>query len=180
MRKRVQVLAVLVALVALVGCKEQPKIVVALGVVGNVFTLAQDDLPSLQVAGVLTAADVKAFGNWLTAGQTLLAQGQTCVNGLGASGSASALAACVNAFATGLLSPAEQANLRIISPGAQKKVTLYVTAIVLATNFAAQIVNAVQSQTPPVGSTAAAENQPSREDIHELAVRLRLSPTYGY
>jgi len=177
--RKVSVSAVAVlSIFALVGCQQQPKVVAALGVVGQILTLAQDDLPTLQVTGVLTSADVTNFGNWLAAGQTLLGQAQGCVNGLGSGGSASALAACVNTFATGLISPTEQAQLRIISPGAQKKVTLYVTAVVLAANFAAQIIKATQVQTPTVGTTPAPA--PSTQELHDLRMRLGLSPAYGY
>jgi hypothetical protein len=174
--------AVIVALTlttfGLSGCQQQPKVVAALNVVGQILTLAQDDLPTLQVTGVLTAADVTNFGNWLAAGQTLLGQAQGCVNGLGTGGTAKSLAACVNTFATGLLSPAEQAQLRIISPGAQKKVTLYVTAVVLAVNFTAQIIAATQVTTPTVGTTPAPV--PSTQELHDLRIRLGLSPAYGY
>ena len=173
---------VVVALLAfgVAGCKQQPKVVAALNVVGQLFTITHDDLPALQVAGILTAPDVTAADNWISAGQTLLGQAQTCVGNLGQGGSGSQLATCVSAFATGLVSPQEQAQLRIISPQAQKKVTLYVTAVVLAVNFAAQIVNAIQVQTPPVGSAPSADIQPTREDLHELAARINLSPAYGY
>ena len=175
--KRLGIIGTLVLCLSLGGCKQQPAVLNALAVIGQLLTLAQDDLPSLQVSGVITSGDQVAFGNWLAAGQTLLTQAQTCVSGLGASGSGSALASCVNTFATGLLSPTEQAQLRIISPAAQKKVTLYVTAIVLATNFAAQLINANQSTTPPVGSTAGPA--PTSTELRELRIRLNLSPAYG-
>lgn len=176
--KRVGIFAV-VALLAMgcVGCNPNANVTTALGVVQNVITLAQDDLPALQVAGVLTAGDVTAAGNWLTVAGTFVSQGQSCVTTAGST--TSKIAACVSTIATGLLSPTEQANLRIISPGAQKKVTLYVTAVVLAVNFAAAIVKATQIQPPPVG-TVAQNDQPTREDLHELATRINLSPEYGF
>jgi len=177
--KRAGAFAVL-ALVALgcIGCDKTAAVETALGVVGNVITLAQDDLPALQVAGVLTAGDVIAAGNWLSGASTINGQGETCVNMAGGTGTK--IVACLNAIGTGLLSPAEQANLRIISQGAQKKVTLYVTAVVLAVNFTASIVKATQITPPAVGAAPTAGAQPTRDDLHEIATRLHLSPAYGF
>ena len=169
-----------VALLAMgcIGCNKTQDVLTAIGVTQNVILLAQDDLPSLQAAGILTASDATNFGNWLSGATLILSQGKTCVSGAG--GTTSKIAGCVTAIGTGLTSPAELADLRIISPGAQKKVTLYVTAVILAADFTAQIVNAIQATTPPVGTAPSADAQPSREDLHELADRIHLSPEYGF
>lgn len=153
--KRIGFIAVAVLAFGLGGCKQQPAVLSALNVVQQVISLAQADLPALQVAGTLSQADVTAFGNWLAAANMIVSQGQTCVMGVGAGGATSALANCVNIIGTGLLSPTEQAQLRIISPKAQRNVTIYVTAVVLGVNAVAQIVKATQTATPPVGATVA-------------------------
>ena len=182
--RAIGMLAVVVLLaMSCVGCNPTQSVETALGVVGNVISLAQDDLPSLQVAGVLTAGDVTAAGNWLTGASTLVGQGETCVNVAG--GTTAKISACVSAIGAGLLSPTEQANLRIISPGAQKKVTLYVTAVVLAVNFAASIVkgdtgDAAASRhgadrgrsTDARGSSRARDADPSLAGVRVLTCRL--------
>jgi hypothetical protein len=149
------------------GCNKTQDVLNALGITQQVITIAQDDLPGLQAAGILTQSDVTAAGNWLAGAGTLVTQAEGCVNTAG--GTTAKLAACVNAIGQGLLSPAEQADLRIISPGAQKKVTLYVTAVILGVNAVAVIVNGLATPTPTVGT--ATTELPSKQDIRILALR---------
>jgi hypothetical protein len=171
MKLRIVTLALLaLSTLGLGGCKDQPAVAAALGVVQNVITLAQADLPALQVGGVLTAGDVTAATNWLSAASTIVGQGQTCVAGIGTSGSTSALANCVTTIGTGLLSPTEMAQLRIISPKAQHQITVYVTAVVLGVNLAAQIVKATQTTTPVVGG-GTTPSAVTTQELHILAVR---------
>ena len=176
--KKLGIIGVAVLALGLGGCKQQPDVVAALGIVQQVISLAQADLPALQVAGTLSQADVTAATNWLSAASTIVGQGQTCVAGLGAGGSTAALANCVNTIGTGLLSPTEMAQLRIISPKAQRSVTIYVTAIVLGVNAAAQIVKATQTATPTVG--AAPGVTPTAQEMDDFKARLHLNPAYGY
>ena len=171
--KKVGILAVAVLALGLGGCKQQPAVVSALNVVQQVISLAEADLPALQAAGTLSAADVTAATNWLGVANTLVTQGQACVAGLGASGKAAALASCVNTIGTGLLSPAEIAQLRIISPKAQHSVAIYVTAVVLGVNAVATIVSATQTATPPVGSATSENVSPS--ELRAVALRAGLS-----
>lgn len=166
---------VAVSVLGLGGCDKTTAVLAAIGVYQQVVTIAQADLPTLQASGILTAGDVTAATNWLTVANTLGTQASACVSGAG--GTTSKIVACVNAIGTGLLSPAEQADLRIISPGAQQKVTLYVTAVVLAANGIATIVSAVQTSTPTVGSSSATstDNLPTREELIALAHRAGVS-----
>lgn len=168
--KKLGIIAVAVLLLG--GCKQQPSVVSALNVVQQVIMLAQADLPALQVAGTLSSADMGAITNWLSAASTIVAQGQTCVAGLGAGGATSALANCVNTIGTGLLSPTEMAQLRIISPKAQHSVTIYVTAVVLGVNAVAAIVSATQTATPPVGGATASV---SPDELRTFALRAGVS-----
>jgi hypothetical protein len=84
----------------------------------------------------------------------------------------------VNTIGTGLLSPAEMAYLRIISPKAEAKVGLYVTAVILAVNGAATIVNAIQTPPPSVGNTPIVA--PSAMELDQFKARLHLNPAWGY
>jgi len=167
--RKLLLLVPLLFLVPLSGCNKTADVNAALSVTQQVIVLAQDDLPALQAAGVLTAGDVTAAGNWLATANTLVTQGESCVNTSG--GTTSKIVACVNTIGTGLLSPAEQADLRIISPGAQKKVTLYVTAVILGVNGAAAIVKGLTTPTPVVGS-ATTNDRPTKQDILALAYRV--------
>lgn len=171
--KRIRLIAVAVLALGMGGCKQQPAVVSALKIVQQVISLAQADLPALQIVGTLNAADETAVQGWLSAASTIVGQGQTCVNGLGNGGTTAALANCVNTIGTGLLSPAEMAQLRIISPKAQHSVAIYVTAVVLGVNAVAQIVQATQTATPTVGG-ASAENV-SPDELRTFALRAGIS-----
>ncbi len=171
--KRIGLIAVAVLALGLGGCKQQPAVVSALNIVQQVISLAQADLPALQIAGTLSAGDETAVQGWLSAASTIVGQGQTCVNGLGTGGTTAALANCVNTIGTGLLSPAEMAQLRIISPKAQHSVAIYVTAVVLGVNAVATIVSATQTATPPVGSATSENVSPS--ELRAVALRAGLS-----
>src|SRR6202453_3537281 len=118
----------------LAGCSTYNSLTSALNVVGQVISLAQADLPALESAGTLTPGDATSFGDWLNGASLLLAQTNSCVATVGSKGTKASFVPCITAFGTGLLSPAEMADLRIISPGAQKQVAIYVTAVVLAAN----------------------------------------------
>jgi hypothetical protein len=177
--KRAGIFAVIVlAGFGLCGCNEQQKVLTGLSIAGQVLTIAQDDLPALQAAGTLTPADTIAVNDWINGGQTLLSQATTCVTGLGTTAKGTAIAVCVNTFGQGLLAPAEMQDLRIVSAQAQKKVTLYVTAFILAANAAGIIVNAIQIQTPVVGSTPTPG--PSTEELREFRIHAGISAAYGY
>jgi hypothetical protein len=187
MKPRIALVAlVAISALGLGGCKEQPQVLAALNTVQQVITLAQTDVPSLVVAGTITQADATAISTWLGAASSLDAQGITCVTALGASGSASAIATCVNTIGTGLLSPTEMAQLRIISAKAQHSLAIYVTAVVLGVNAAAEIVNAIQTATPTVGASPTTELVNPAE-VHATLVRsgvagdaLRCAERMGY
>lgn len=166
----------LFAAIGVTGCDKTASVQAALTVAGQVVTLAQADLPALVAAGTLTAADATAAGNWLSGASTFISQGNACVGSSG--GTLAKIQACVNTIGTGLLSPAEMADLRIISPKAEQKVALYVTAVILAVNGAATIVNAVQTTAPAVGNTPIVA--PSAQELDQFKARLHLNPAWGY
>jgi hypothetical protein len=182
--KKLGILGVAVlAAFGLGGCSKQQDVATAIAVYQQVVALALDDLPALQAAGILTPSDVTAATNWLNGATALGTQATTCVNASG--GTSSVIVGCVTAIGTGLESASEQADLRIISPGAQKKVTLYVTAVVFAANGIQAVVNIVKTAVPPVGSTAAPAAPASTEDLQDFQHRLpaptqRLIQAFGY
>jgi hypothetical protein len=152
------------------GCSTQSKVSADLAIIGTVIGLAQSDIPSLVSAGKLSASDGTALGDYLGGADALLGQAQVCVNTLGSGGKAVDLLSCVNDFGVGLLSPSEQADLRLISPAAQSQVTIYVTAIVLADNVAIALLGGTPVAIPVVGSAPAA----SAADMAAFKVRLHL------
>jgi hypothetical protein len=160
---------------ALCGCSAFNDTLNGLNVVGQIVAVAQADLPALQAAGTFSAADETAAQNWLSGVASIQAQAVSCVNTIGSKGAKSAFAGCVTAIGTGLLSPTEMAQLRILSPKAQKQVTIWVTAVVLATNAVAAIVNAAPTVTPAIVLPPA-----STQELNEFKSRLNLDPAWGY
>lgn len=127
----------------------------------------------LQVASAETAAipaaDQAAYTNFVTLGQTLEGQLQKCIaaadSGMKKSGK---YLACFNGFATGLNSPAEMAQLRILAPDTQKKVQLYLTAITVAVNTAVAAFGGTQSAPPSITQS------PSKADLEQLRLDAHL------
>lgn len=172
MKLRIATLALLaISTLGITGCNKTASVQTALNIASQVLTLAQDDIPSLQVSGILTSGDAVAFGNWIAGAKALVTQADTCVGASG--GTTSVIVGCVNTIGAGLLSPAEQADLRIISAKAQAKVSLYVTAFVLAVNAVAVIVNAPSAPTPTVG--VAESTTPTRQELMAFAHRAGVS-----
>jgi hypothetical protein len=159
----------------LVACQEQPKVLAALGVVQNVIAVAQADLPGLQVSGVITQAGETAAESWLTGASSIVGEGITCVTGLGSSGSGTAIASCVTTIGTGLISPTQEAQLRIVDAKSQHNVQIYVTAVILGVNLAAEIVNAIQQTTPVVG-TAPATAPVTTKELRTIVIRAGATP----
>jgi hypothetical protein len=173
------VLCVLGAMFGMTGCNPSADVNSALTVANQVVSIAQADIPALQADGTLTAADSTALTNWLAGASQLITQGQTCTTASG--GKSAVIVACVNAIGTGLLSPAEMADLRLISPKAQKQVTLYVTAVILAVDGAAAIVKAATTPVPAVGGSTVGDPiiGPTAAELHDLAVRAG-AERYGF
>jgi hypothetical protein len=171
MKSKLGIFGVALLAVCLVGCSVQKSLSIALGVVNTAIGLAQSDIPALEAAGTFSTSDGTALTKWLNGASALDTQAQVCINTVGTSGTKAALAPCVNAFGEGLLSPTEQADLDIISPAAQAKVTLYVTAVVLAVDVAADLVDGTKITAPVVG-TAPPANQ---VDLDVFKARMHLA-----
>lgn len=131
MKIRKAALAAVVAVcLGFAGCNAYQTAQKAHDIVAAVVSVAQADLPSLQAAGVFSASDATAVGNYLSLTTTLDSQYQTCINTANSAtlNTKSKFVACLDTFATGLANPQELAQLRLMSPKAQQEVQLWITA----------------------------------------------------
>jgi hypothetical protein len=177
MKRKAGLLAVAaLAAFGVCGCSTYTAATNALNAIGQIISLAQTDLPALEAAGTIPAADVPAVTNWLAAAATLKTQASSCVTSAGTSGTKAALGNCLFVFANGLTSPAELAELRILSPSSVKTVELWAVGFTLAADGYCAIEGCTQA-TPPVIQSAAA---PTTEELHDLRVRAGLPPAFGY
>lgn len=116
----------LLPLLFIVGCNAQVTAINVSNVIKSVLNIAKDEVPQFP------AADQPIATNFINLGYTLDAQVDTCVGSVG--NKKTKILSCFNTFAAGLLSPTELVQLRILSPKAQSRVTLYATAAVIAIN----------------------------------------------
>lgn len=146
-------LAILLFSVVFIGCNAQ--------------TAAQDAQVAISVAVSIAAAeepaipagDQAAFTSFVTLAQTLDTQLGTCITQVsGVMGKSGKFLACFNTFAGGLASPAEMAQLRLLSPSTQQKVQIYVTAAIAAVNIAIKAYGGASASTPTV-ATLTPDNQ---------------------
>lgn len=172
--KRAAILPILILSMCLSGCNAYGTASNTASVIGQIIALAQADLPALVTAGVISSSDQTTIQGFLTLGSTLQTQLTSCVNGAHLAGNKkSAFAACFTAFSSGLLSSTELAQLRILSPSAQAKVQLWVTAIVLAVNAVLALTGSTSVAQPAIASTPATST-----DLRAFGNRLNLA--YGY
>lgn len=160
--KRIEMVLFLIAVLVLPGCNPSTVAQDASNVIGAVLTIAQAETPAIP------AQDQAVYNSFLTLGQTLQVQLSTCIASSGAA--KSKFLACFNAFASGLTSPAELAQLRIMSAGSQSKVQLYATAIIVGINVAIKSFGGTAASTPAISGSGA----PSVADLRELAVQANI------
>ena len=133
-------------------------------VIAGILNIAKAEIPALP------PADAAIVAQWTTLGTTLDAQLQTCItNATAAGGKKAAFLACFSTFAAGIASPAELAELRVLSAGSQSKVQLWVTAIILGVNAALTSFGGTPAATPQVAVLPA-----SHEDLAQLARQVGL------
>ncbi len=146
-------------------------------VIAGILNIAKAEIPALP------PADAAIVTQWTTLGTTLDAQLQTCItDATAAGGKKAAFLACFNTFAAGIASPAELAQLRVLSAGSQSKVQLWVTAIILGVNAALTSFGGTPAATPQVAALPA-----SHEELAQLARQIGLprrqagvSPSDGF
>lgn len=120
--------------------------------------------------------DQQIYSGFVALGQSLNAQLNTCIQTVGKK--AVKLLSCFNTFATGLNTPAEMTQLRLLSPKTQNRVQLYLTAAIVAINVALKFYSG-----PPATPATVAMTQPSEQDLRELALAANLDTrllNYGY
>lgn len=154
----------------LIGCSEYKDAVGAVNVIGQIVTIAENDLPALTTTGTFNPTEAISVQNYLQLVGTLNTQTGACLTAAGTSAKAAAISACFSTFSAGLSSPTELALLRVLNPKAQAKVQLWVTAVILAVN---SILGAVGSP-PAVAPTITAE-QPDMRDLAALRTRLAIA-----
>lgn len=136
-------------------------------VLSGILNIAQADVTALPIA------DQPTVLQWIQAGETLNTQLGSCIAAAGTNGKAAAFGSCFDTFASGLLSPAELAQLRILSTASQQKVELWATAAILAVNGALTIYQLATQPTPTIAEA------PSHHDLVAFA-RANGLPSHGF
>lgn len=137
-------------------------------VLTGILNLGQADISALP------AADQPAVTQWIQAGQTLNTQLGSCIAAAGTSAKPAAFGSCFDTFAAGLTSPAELAQLRVLSAASQQKVELIATAAILAVNGALAVYQLATQPQPQI-----AANPPTHQELVAFARRGHL-PTQGF
>lgn len=151
-----------VTLVFAQGCNGLQEAQRVENVLAGLITLAQSEV------SVVPPQDKAIFQNYIALAGTLDGQLKACISGVsGVTGQSKKFLACFNAFATGLTSPAELAQLRLLSPSAQNRVQLYVTAVITGVNVALSYFGG-SAATPPTVSTT----PPTSAELHDLGLRV--------
>jgi len=173
-RAAFQRLAVVGSLVILllpaVGCNVATAAQDFADVITGILNIAKAEVPALP------PADGAIVAQWTTLGTTLDGQLQSCItDATTAGGKKAAFLACFNTFAAGIASPAELAQLRVLSAGSLSKVQLWVTAIVLGVNAALTSFGGTAAATPQI-----AAEPTSHQDLVALARQVGANPAYGF
>jgi hypothetical protein len=158
----VSILATLALALACAGCNASDAAQRAQSVVAAVLQIAQAEEPALP------PSDAAIVTPWVTLGVTLDGQLETCLATATTNGSKkSAFLACFNTFSQGLLSPAELAQLRVLSPASQKTAQLWITAISVGINVAVPLLGGTAQAPPAVSSIP-----PTSRELASFAARL--------
>jgi hypothetical protein len=134
-------------------------------VLGTILAVAQAD------AGIVPAPDQAIYNNFVNLGLTLHTQLNTCI-AAAPTGTKSAFLTCFNAFAGGLTSPTELAELRLLSPATQAKVQLIVAAVIAAVDIIESELGGTTLGTPSISSPV------SSQQLHDFAIRAGLGPDF--
>ena len=128
--RRAALAAVVAVCFSIAGCNAFQTAQKAHDIVGAVVAVAQADLPSLQATGVFNATEAATVTNYLNLTVTLNGQYQTCITSANSAtlGKKGKFVTCLDTFAQGLSDPKELAQLRVMRPGAQQQVQLWITA----------------------------------------------------
>lgn len=133
------------------GCTSTQKAQDASKAIAVVLTIAQAE------AGLVPAGDQVIYNGFVSLGNTLEGQLNTCIGGLGLMSKNAAFLGCFNAFASGLTSPAELAQLRILSAGTQGRVQIIVAGVIAGVNIAVDAFGGSSVSVPVVASSPASQ-----------------------
>lgn len=159
-----------ILLLPAVGCNATTAAQDFANVITGILNIAKAEIPALP------PADGAIVAQWTTLGTTLDGQLQTCIaSATAAGGKKAAFLGCFNTFAAGIASPAELAQLHVLSAASQSKVQLWVTAIVLGVNAALTSFGGTAAATPQIAAEPA-----SHQDLLALARRVEAKPAYGF
>jgi hypothetical protein len=164
----------------LTGCDSYSKADTAYAVVNGVVTVTLTDLPYLQQAGIIAAGDAIVLNSFLTVTSTLDNQYKACIDNAHASGAKTSgkFLDCLGIFAKGVLDPEELKLLRVMSPKAQQRAQLIVTATVIGINATMQALGGQQIATPVV-TTARADGAIRSSELKEFEGRVRAQMASG-
>src|SRR5579862_9745634 len=113
-RKLAALSSITVLVVLFAGCNPATTAQDFANVIAGILNIAKAEVPALP------ADDAAIVTQWTTLGTTLEGQLQTCINSATtAGGKKAAFLACFSAFAGGIVSPSELAQLRILTSGSQ-------------------------------------------------------------
>ena len=152
--------SLLIVTVLIVGCTAQQAANTADQVIHGILNIAQAEEASLP------PADAAIMTPWVALGNTLAGQMDTCIAG-GGSKSATFIA-CFNSFSSGLLSPTELAQLRIMSASSQSRVQVIATALIVGVN-GAMVAYKAATQTAPVIAPAPATPAELRQLANQVS-----------
>jgi hypothetical protein len=142
------------------GCSAQSTAQSVSNIIVGILNIVQAEIPQLP------PSDQAAVQSFITLGFNLDSQANICIASAG--NTKAKLATCLTTFASGLLSPTELTQLRILGPAAQKNVQLGATAAIIA-------INGILTQwgQPVVPNPAIASIQPTPAELHSLSARLQ-------
>lgn len=147
--KKLALITSLVACMLFVGCNAATVSQKAEAAINIAVSVAKAEQP------FIPAADQQGYTGFVALLAGLNGQLDTCnANVSGMTGKGAKFLACFNAFAAGLGSPQELAELRLMSPQTQAKVQIYVAAIVAGVNIAVPALGGKQVAAPVVSASA--------------------------
>jgi hypothetical protein len=159
---------ILICLVALMmsGCSNYKTAETAYHVMESLLAIATAEIPQLQASGIYSDSDTALANRYLTAVGNLNDQYEACLSNAQNTtlNKKSKFLDCLSVFTAGLTDPAELAALRVMSPKAQQKFSLYVVAFQVGLNAAIQALGGQVSPPVQVSSTTA----PTKAELDEL------------
>lgn len=172
MMKLYAVLVMAVILFGASGCSGYQKAEAAYHAIDSVLTIAKNEMPVLQNAGIYSAQDVVLANKYIAFVDGLNEQYGSCVTNANNAtlSKTSKFLDCLSVFANGLADPNELSALRIMNPRAQQRIQLYIVAFSTGLNIAISGLGGQQAPAPSIGPSAVA---PTVAELHDFESRVR-------